>query len=130
MANDSSNCDLENFNKLSGKFGITFTNASRNMVKNDAYETGVVMSDGSTVFKGNYKMYLKEISTLDVKSPAQTLISKDNESIIAIAKYGKGAVLAVGDPWLYNEYTDGRKLPMEYPNFRAANDLVKWLLSQ
>jgi unsaturated rhamnogalacturonyl hydrolase len=130
MANDSSNCDLENFNKLSGKFGITFTNTSRNMVKNDAFETGVVMSDGSTVFKGNYKMYLKEISTLDVKSPAQTLISKDNESIIATVKYGKGAVLAVGDPWLYNEYTDGRKLPMEYQNFRATSDLVKWLLSQ
>jgi unsaturated rhamnogalacturonyl hydrolase len=37
-------------------------------------------------------------------------------------------VFAVGDPWLYNEYVDGRKLPAEYPNYNAATDLVKWLL--
>jgi unsaturated rhamnogalacturonyl hydrolase len=39
-------------------------------------------------------------------------------------------VFAVGDPWLYNEYLDGRKLPAEYPNYKAATDLVKWLLAQ
>jgi unsaturated rhamnogalacturonyl hydrolase len=36
----------------------------------------------------------------------------------------------VGDPWLYNEYLDGRKLPAEYPNYKAAEDIVKWLLTQ
>jgi len=38
--------------------------------------------------------------------------------------------MAVGDPWLYNEYVDGRKLPAEYPNYKAATDLAKWLLDQ
>jgi unsaturated rhamnogalacturonyl hydrolase len=42
---------------------------------------------------------------------------------------GKGKVLAVGDPWLYNEYADGRKLPAEYENYKAAEDLVKWLIT-
>jgi unsaturated rhamnogalacturonyl hydrolase len=42
----------------------------------------------------------------------------------------KAAVFAVGDPWFYNEYTDGRKLPPEYDNFKAANDLVSWLVKQ
>lgn len=65
-----------------------------------------------------------------VKSPAKAVVKKDNEVIIAVAKYGKGSVFAVGDPWLYNEYLDGRKLPAEYPNFKAATDLVKWLLLQ
>jgi unsaturated rhamnogalacturonyl hydrolase len=117
-------------NQLSKKFGITFTNASRNMVKNDDFESGVVKSYGASVFKGDYKMYLKEISTIQVKAPAYTLIAKDNEPLIAVAKYGKGAVLAVGDPWLYNEYTDGRKLPVVYDNFRAMGDMVNWLLSR
>jgi len=49
---------------------------------------------------------------------------------VAIAKYGSGTVFAVGDPWFYNEYTDGRKLPPGYDNFKAANDFVKWLIAQ
>jgi unsaturated rhamnogalacturonyl hydrolase len=130
MANDSANCDLEHFNKLAGAFGIKFTNKSINMVKNDVFEQGVVIPDDKQVFKEPYKMYLKEISVLGIKSPAKALATKENDVIIATAKFGQGTVFAVGDPWLYNEYLDGRKLPAEYPNFRAANDLVKWLLIQ
>jgi unsaturated rhamnogalacturonyl hydrolase len=58
------------------------------------------------------------------------LIQENGDNIIATAKYGKGTVFAIGDPWLYNEYTDGRKLPQEYENFTAANDLVRWLIKQ
>ena len=130
MANDSANCDLEHFNKLAGAFGITFTNKSVNMVKNDAYEQGVVIPNDKQVFKEPYKMYLKEISVLNVKAPARELVTKEGDIIIATAKIGKGIVFAVGDPWLYNEYLDGRKLPAEYPNYKVAEDLVKWLLGQ
>ena len=49
---------------------------------------------------------------------------------MAVSKYGKGTVFAVGDPWLYNEYTDGRKLPPEYDTFKAAQDLALWLIKQ
>jgi unsaturated rhamnogalacturonyl hydrolase len=75
-------------------------------------------------------MYLKEVSVIDVKSPAKALVSKGKDVIIATAKFGQGTVFAVGDPWLYNEYTDGRKLPAEFQNHKAADDLVKWLLVQ
>lgn len=130
MANDSANCDLQHFNKLANAFGITFTDKSRNMVKRDEYETGVVVPEDKAIFKAPYKMYLKELSVLKVKSPAKAVTTKEGDIIIAAAKYGKGTVLAVGDPWLYNEYIDGRKLPAEYPNYKAAEDLVKWLLSK
>ena len=76
-------------------------------------------------------MFLKEVSALEVSSllvPAKANTVKDGDIIIATANYGKGKVLAVGDPWLYNEYVDGRKLPAEYENYKAAEDLVKWLL--
>jgi unsaturated rhamnogalacturonyl hydrolase len=130
MANDSANCDLQHFNLLAAAFGVQFTNESRNMVKNDVFEQGVVMSGNNEVFSGNYKMYLKEISTLTTKGPASALIQKEGENVIAIARLGKGKVLVVGDPWLYNEYVDGRKLPAEYPNFRAAEQLAIWALSK
>ena len=73
-------------------------------------------------------MYLKEISVLKTQKPATAIVTKDNDVIIAIAKVGKGAVLAVGDPWLYNEYLDGRKLPSNFDNYGAAEDIAKWLL--
>ncbi len=130
MTNDSANCDLPHFNILSDKFGIHFTDQNRNMVKNNEFEMGAVYNTGNPVFKETKKMYLKEICTIDVKAPATSLIKKDGEVIFATAKYGKGTVFAVGDPWIYNEYLDGRKLPAEYGNFTAANEMVKYLLNK
>ena len=130
MANDSNNCELKNLNALSGAFGITFTDKSINMVKNDTYEQGVVYpGDKNAIFKTPAKMFLKELSVLNIKSPATANTAKDGDIIIATATLGKGKVLAVGDPWLYNEYLDQRKLPAEYENYKAAEDLVKWLLA-
>ena len=131
MANDSNNCDLAHFNRLAGAFGIRFTDKSINMVKNDVFEQGAVLPQtGNPVFSNTQKMFLKELSVLNVTAPAKTLVTKEGDVIIATAVLGKGKVLAVGDPWLYNEYVDGRKLPAEYENYKAAADLVKWLLQK
>ncbi|MGO8055692.1 hypothetical protein, partial [Rhizobium leguminosarum] len=90
------------------------------MVKNDIFEQGVVMGEyNSPVFPG-LKMYLKEISIIETKSPATALVQKEGETVIAIAKYGKGTVFAVGDPWVYNEYIDGRKTLPGFNNYQAA----------
>ncbi|MEZ4900657.1 MAG: hypothetical protein R2822_02285 [Spirosomataceae bacterium] len=51
-------------------------------------------------------------------------------SLLTTVRIGKGRVFAVGDPWLYNEYTDGRRIPNTYENFSAAKELAKWLLNQ
>lgn len=131
LTNDTANCDLKNFNKLSAKFGIYFSDTGANMVKNNEFETGAVQNDfANPVFKKTTKMYLKEISILKVKTPAKALLSEGTDIIMATAKFGKGTVFAVGDPWLYNEYLDGRKIPAEYQNFSAANELAIWLLKQ
>lgn len=130
MANDSANCDLTHFNQLANACGITFTNKSRNMVQRDEFETGAVIPNNKIVFKEPIKMYLKEVSVISVKPPAAPLVTKEGDIIMATAKLGKGTVFAVGDPWLYCEYTDGRKLPAEYQNYSAAEYLSKWLLQQ
>jgi unsaturated rhamnogalacturonyl hydrolase len=131
MANDSANCDLIHFNKLANAFGINFSFRGRNFVQGDQFETGaVVVPAGNPVFAANRKLYLKEISIIETKAPAKSLLSKDGDVILATAKLGKGTVFAVGDPWLYNEYTDGRKLPASFENGKAAYELAKWLLTR
>ncbi len=63
-----------------------------------------------------------------VLKPA-ALKAKNGTVIAATVVYGKGKVFAVGDPWLYNEYVNGR-LPAAYQNDKAAADLARWLLAQ
>jgi unsaturated rhamnogalacturonyl hydrolase len=131
MANDSANCELPHFNELAKTFGIHFDDQSRNMVKGKEYQTGaIVIPAGNEIFPNTKKIYLKEICKISVINPARAALTEGNDIIVAVAKYGKGTVFAVGDPWLYNEYTDGRKIPAEYENSKAANDLVKWILKQ
>ncbi len=131
LTNDSNNCELKNFATLTNKFGITFTDKSRNMVKASEFETGAVYNNkGNAIFSRTKKMYLKEISVIDVKAPAKALINQDGDVMMATAKFGKGTVFAVGDPWIYNEYLDGRKIPAEFQNFSAANELIVWALKQ
>jgi unsaturated rhamnogalacturonyl hydrolase len=73
---------------------------------------------------------MKDVCNISVKSPAVSLF-QDNEGILmATAKYGKGTVFATVDPWLYNEYTDGRKLPAGYDNYAGGKELVRWILAQ
>lgn len=130
MGNDSANCELKQFNQLAGKFGISFTDVSRNMVKDDVFSMGeVTVPAHNAVFKQR-RMFLKEISALSVKAPAKALIEDKDGVIMAVATYGKGRVLVVGDPWLYNEYVDGRRLPASFDNLGAADDLAYWLLKQ
>jgi unsaturated rhamnogalacturonyl hydrolase len=66
-----------------------------------------------------------------VKGPARAVVTKGNDVMIAVAKYGKGTVFAVVDPWVYNEYVDHRNhLPLKYDNFAAAIDLAGWAVRQ
>ncbi|NJO25526.1 MAG: hypothetical protein HC867_06835 [Bacteroidia bacterium] len=129
MANDSANCELGRFNELAKVFGLQFTDKNLNMVKNDVFEQGLVLpGNKNSVFQRTGKMYLKEISTLELSGQAKAICTKDGDVIMAVSKFRKGTVFAVGDPWLYNEYVDGRKLPAEYENYNAAVELVKWVL--
>ena len=130
FSNDSVNAEFEHFNTLAEKFGIHFNQDNKNRVKGTNFEEGAVFIPANhPIFKTTRKAYIKELSTLKVSAPAKSVLKKDGDDLIAVAKVGHGFVFAVGDPWLYNEYTDGRKLPHDFQNFNAAQDLVKWLLT-
>lgn len=129
--NDSINTEFQHFNQLPEKFGIHFNQNGRNMVKNDQFEQGAfTLPANHPIFKTAKRVYLKEISTLKLSPPATPVLQEGGDNIIAISRVGKGTVFAVGDPWIYNEYADGRKLPLKYENFKAANDIAEWLLKQ
>jgi unsaturated rhamnogalacturonyl hydrolase len=131
MGNDAGNAEFEHFNRLAGQFGIEFNRDSRNRVQGNDFAMGrITVEGGNPVFKTARTLYLKEISTLRLSTPARPLIQDKRDVIMAVAKFGKGTVFAVGDPWLYNEYVDGRKLPPEFDNFKAARDLATWLIEQ
>jgi unsaturated rhamnogalacturonyl hydrolase len=131
LHNDTGNAEFKHLNTLMTKFGMTFKENSINHVQGSQFEQGAVMIPaGNVVFKTAKKIYIKEISTFKLAAPAKPVLNHQGEVAVAMAKYGKGAVLAVGDPWFYNEYLDGRKLPAEFENFKAANDVVAWLVQQ
>lgn len=131
MANDTGNAELEHFNRLAGQFGIQFNTNSKGRVVKNQFEMGRIDVDpGNPFFKTARQLFIKEYSTLTLSGAATSILKdKDGDQVIAIAKYGKGAVFAIGDPWLYNEYVDGKKLPIAFDNLNAARDLADWIKS-
>jgi unsaturated rhamnogalacturonyl hydrolase len=131
LANDTANAETKHFNDLTKAFGIEFTGKSRNMVKNDVYEQGEFnIPSKHSIFKDTKKIFVKELVTLSVKKPAKAVLKEGRDIIMATSSLGKGTVFVLGDPWIYNEYVNGRKLPAEYENFKAAKNLAEWLLNQ
>jgi len=131
MANDVGNSELDRFNNLAKEFGIEFNKNSKNRVQGNNYAMGrITVADNHPIFKTSRQLFLKEISTLSVSPPAKIVLEHQGDAIVAVAKVGRGTVFAVGDPWFYNEYVDGRRLPPEFQNYQAAKDLTRWLIRQ
>lgn len=129
MANDAGHCNLATTNRISDVFGIHFTDKSVNMVQNNVYEQGAVaIPAGHSIFTSSREIFIKEVSVMDIKAPAIATLTHQGTIVAATASYGKGRVFAVSDPWLYNEYVDGQRLPIRYNNYGAAKDLTRWLL--
>ena len=131
MSNDSANAEFTHFNVLAEKFGIHFNWDCYHKVTGNQFEMGAfTMTVQDAIFPTTHKIYIKELSTLKLSDPAKPYFTDQGNVIMATARIGKGAVFAVGDPWFYNEYTDGRKLPADFQNFNAARDLAQWLIRQ
>ncbi len=131
FGNDKGNCEFAHLNKLAWHFGIHFNEDSRNDVLGKNYDEGAFTNlPDIPIFMGVRKIFLKEISTLQIHDPAIPELTDKGDTIMASCHFGKGFVFAVGDPWFYNEYIDNRKLPEGFDNFRAARNLFRWLLSK
>ena len=129
MANDTTNAELFYSSHLAQEFGIQFTMKNINFVKNDHFPDGIVLAEpNNEIFPGGSKFYVKELVTLNIKKGVTKVASKNGDIVMASTRHGKGKVFVIGDPWIYNEYVNGRKLPADFDNYRAMVDLVKWSL--
>ncbi|MGA8939128.1 MAG: glycoside hydrolase family 88 protein [Acidobacteriaceae bacterium] len=129
--NDPANADIEHFNNIADRFGIHFNAVlSHHVVGKDYAAAHIPVKADGTLFHEPHVLYMKDTCTISVTAPARALVADHGVIDIATVKYGKGTVLAVVDPWLYNEYTDGRKDHPDGDNFAAGKELVRWLIAQ
>jgi unsaturated rhamnogalacturonyl hydrolase len=132
MENDPANADIDHMDLLADKFGLHFNNVLVHHVEGDNFAMGRIdLPAAAPPFTHPYVLYMKDTCSIKLSGNAVPLLrDKVGDLLMASAKFGKGLVFAVTDPWVYNEYTDGRKLPAEYDNFDGGVELVDWLLAQ
>jgi unsaturated rhamnogalacturonyl hydrolase len=134
MENDPPNADLAHLNLLADKFGIHFEDVLHHHILGEHVEDGrmPVAPDG-LLFHQPHTLYVKDTCAISLGGHAVALFQDRGDVVMATAKYGRGTVFAAIDPWLYNEYTDGRKKPLVYnqfDNFAGGKEFVQWLLQQ
>jgi unsaturated rhamnogalacturonyl hydrolase len=130
FSNDRDNTEFTHFNTLSDRFGIHFNPVlSHHVIEPDHSGGEVVIPPGTGIFGTGFTAYMKDTSTITPTGPAKALVTDRGDVMIAISHVGKGVVLAVVDPWFYNEYADGRKM-RQYDGFEAANDIAAWAVQQ
>jgi unsaturated rhamnogalacturonyl hydrolase len=132
MQNDKQRAEFEHFNMLTERFGVHLNAVLRNEELNNSYENTVVNIPAGTggIFHAAHKAVEKEICTMNVSGPAKAVLTDKGDVVMAVAHVGKGWVYVNCDPWIYNEYTDGRKLPLGEDNFAAGQELTKWLVGR
>ena len=129
--NDPDNADITHMDGLADIFGLHFNNVLTHHVIGDQFEMGrMELPHPAAPFTSPHVLYMKDTCSLALSRGATALLEWKDDTMMAVAHYGKGTVVAVTDPWLYNEYTDGRKLPPDYDNFSAGREFVRWLLQQ
>ena len=83
FANDSGNCEFKHLNRLADKFGIQFNVNSRNRVIGKNFEMGAFKNlPESPIFDGVKKIYLKEISTLEISKQAEAELVDHGENTV------------------------------------------------
>ena len=131
MENDPANADIPHMDILADRFGLHFNNVLVHHVIGDDFPMGRIdVPTPAPPFTHKHVLYMKDTCSLALSKHARPLLVWKGDTLMAVTRYGRGTVVAVTDPWLYNEYTDGRKLPAEYDNYAAGMEFVHWLLQQ
>jgi unsaturated rhamnogalacturonyl hydrolase len=129
LANDGPNCEFTHLNNLMSQFGMTFNHVTLHRVTGTNFEMGACTNlPLHPIFKGVTKIYIKEVSDINLSGKAKAILTEKGKVLMAENKFGKGYVFAIGDPWIYNEYIDHDRLPESFENRKAAENLTDLLL--
>lgn len=137
MQNDVERADQVHFNLLSDRFGIHFNPVMKQDELNDGYVNTVTPVPAGTggIFNQDFKGLMKQICTITASAPAKSILTArgtdaEGDTVMAVTHLRRGLVYANVDPWVYNEYTDGRKNPLDEQNFAAGEQLTRWIVQQ
>lgn len=125
LGNDPGNAEFEHLNRLAGEFGIRFLEKKHT----DAGGSGklrLAVPAYNPVLSGGGAFYAVDVAPLEVSGDAQILVAERETPIMAMTTFGRGRVVALGDPWLYNEYigtADNRRLAHSLFAYLLQNDL-------
>lgn len=129
LTNDRDNCDLHYINILMDRFGLHYNDTTILQLEIPTPENPTNVYPLQGVIGGEDKMYMRGTSSIRCTGKAQPLVwTPDGDVIIAEAPYGKGKVIAIADPWVYNEYIYHTLLPDNYDNASAAEHIIERLL--
>jgi unsaturated rhamnogalacturonyl hydrolase len=130
MENDSQHADQTHLDLLTDRFGLHYNPVLRNQELGDDYSNTIVTipAGAGGIFRRAHKALMKETCTLTVTAPGKAIVTDKGEAMLAVSRVGHGDVFASVDPWIYNEYTDGRKAPLGEDNFAAGQELTHWLV--
>lgn len=129
LANDAPNCEFTHLNKLMTEFGMSFNHVTLHRVTGNDFEMGASVDlPAHPLFKGVSKIYIKEVSDINLSGNAKSILTENGKVLIAENRFGEGYVFAIGDPWIYNEYIDHDRLPESFNNRKAAENLTDLLL--
>ena len=132
MQNDGPNAEFKHFDALGDRFGIHFNPVLRNHVVGEDKAPGLLTIPAGTggIFAAEHHTYMKDTCTITVSGTAKAVLADKGDTMMAVSRYGKGVVYAVVDPWLYNEYVDGRNIGPEIDTFASGLELVKWIAGE
>jgi hypothetical protein len=115
LGNDPGNSEFARMNALARRFGVEFEERKHADEKGNAKLT--LSTAGGGWFTPGLKFYGVDLAPLRVTAKdVQILLSERDTAMMAAIKVGKGRVVALGDPWAYNEYLyteDNRRMVEE-----------------
>lgn len=125
LTNDRENCDLHYINILMDRFGLHYNDTTILQLEIPTPEHPENVYPLQGVIEGTDKMYMRGTSSIHCSGKAVPLVwTKDDDVVIAEAPYGKGKVIAIADPWVYNEYIYHTLLPDNFDNASAAERII------
>ena len=131
LTNDRDNCDLKHINILMDMFGLHFNDTTILQLDIPTKEKPENVYPLQGTLEGVDKMYMRGTSSIKCGKDARPIVwTRDNDTIIAEASYGKGLVIAIADPWIYNEYIGHTLLPDNYDNASPAERIIERLLEK
>jgi hypothetical protein len=102
FGNNEGNSEFQHLNRLASRFGVQFVESTYrdSRGKSDFYP----VSTSPQLGVGSYA-YIVDAAPLQISNPAAEVLLRDAGSPIMVqVPHGGGTVVALGDPWLYNEH--------------------------